>query len=112
MKRLEYQGWTILISPEYSFTCFPPNGEALISKAPCCCLEMAEAKAKSFIDKMLVREQIGNLLDDWLEESTIEQFQYSQIERLIADLVNCCASNHLQSAQKLPPLQPENPPDS
>lgn len=115
LSRLDYQDWTILVSPigsHWLYTCCPPEGEPLRHDCVCPDRDLAIAEAKSFIDRMSIRSDLSNLLDDWLELALISSHQYEAIDRLIARLMCIQTSHHLASAQTPQRPQRENLDDS
>lgn len=113
--RLEYRNWKILLSQagsKWSYACCPANEEPLKSSRLYSSYFFAYADAKTFVDRMIVRCEITNTLDDWLQAGQITTHQYDNLDALVKKLVKASPWSHLASVEALLQLPEEIPPGS
>lgn len=112
MVRVEHKNWIILVSPvgsRWQIYCAPRNGEPINHPKTYRSKASALKAAISFVDCMIARCRIGELLDSWLESNRITRKQYESINRFISWIVKVkFAVGQLQSeADQKQPEQPQ-----
>jgi hypothetical protein len=94
----EHRNWAILLSKtdqKWSYICCPPGGEPLISCQLYLDQEIALAEAKSFIDRMVCRCDLGKWLDELLDNKRITSQEYNRCDQLISQMINIKTSDYL-----------------
>ena len=113
--RQEYRDWVILITEvgsRWTFTCCHPDGDPLANSQTYKSHQVAYSRARVLIDCMMIRGQLSELLDDWLEAGSITAQQYGSADRLIGALIRIEIASHEASDRILLESPLENPPDS
>lgn len=115
LRRYLYQDWTILIfvddnSGQWKFSCCPPFGDALGHSEEYSTSEATLLAAIAFVERLEVRCQIANMLDNWLEEKRISPREHRQTNELLAVLATLSVPRPL-GAPKPPEPPSESPPN-
>lgn len=108
---INYRAWKILVSNN-TFVCCPPGGEPIAVDRFYASPALTVAAAKTFVDRMILREQICEHLDLLQESGRLHAAECDRIEQLVGALVKSTVLDHAEFDRT--PLQPhlENPSDS
>lgn len=84
-----YRTWTILVfqnHDRWQFSCCPPHGEPIFYPDEYASQKAAHAAAKQFINCMIVRSWVAQLLDKLLEVGLIRHCHHEDLSRIASGL--------------------------
>lgn len=91
-----YKNWKVMVCPKddfnrqdgssWIFKCLDPSSDLLSNDSSYDCPLKAQSAAESFIQKRMVRDNVGTLLDGWVDEGKIAHQEYKEVLDLISQL--------------------------